>query len=133
MEYLSVLFLTESNWSFVVENRKLNAMKHFFSTLIIIYIEFKKKFLLKLEQLIFCCCSQIMTVWKLILSSVRRNRACATVDIIICKPFFQRERERRERERERDFIIFLFYLLNMMIWYNIFSQHSDRSHMEVLS
>ena len=42
-----------------------------------------------------------MSVLKLILLSVRRNRACATVDTCIYANHSFRERE-RERERERD-------------------------------
>ena len=44
-----------------------------------------------------------MSASKLVLSSVRRNRVSANVDIYTNHAFRQREREReREKERERD-------------------------------
>ena len=64
---------------------------------------------LRLEIRVF---KKLMSVLKLIIISVRRNRACATVDICMDHSFRERERKRaRERESEINLVQFsCFYL-----------------------
>ena len=74
-----------------------------------------------------------MSDLKLILLSVRSDRACATIDIIRII-LSERERE-RERERENEFFknnfpVFIFKYDDNM---TKLSQHSDSLHVEELS